>query len=741
MKNISFESQITLKKTLSKTESEHSTSSYSINSDLLNNHYDNKSTALTYEILMNHFLKNKITKNEKFSYQLEQENIYKIFQEIIKNIIKYNNSERQDFIIKELLNYDKTQKQFNINSSSYLMSKIAYLMCLTFMKFINDKKKRNFFDFLYFFNFISEENYKKIQMKIYENNSENQLKIPKSLKILEMIQNTFSFIQKIKISLPFNSITNIDFNNYLFFLFNYNWIFCDIKEIEIDLTCLFIFFDNGKNYVREDEFYKLILAIFYLLIKIHDYEINSLKIIIPFTFSKELSHFLSKNLKEIKNNLIKDKNILNTEKLTLLNERSKNKIQIIEIIEHNFKHLINFSIEFNSIDYQSFMHINNFILKNPQIQYLTIIFFPITTENNSSLYLNHIQLKKICEIIDKNFKIINAESEYLNNNTIYYLDLLNSYFDENLKFLTEIFQNTLNDLSYLILDFSFPEIILNRENYCLNIITFIMNILYLINSNLIKVNNFEINYGNLIFDPIKYLYINEKLVTFEFGKNKILKSLNLNMKIINFENLFYLIPQNIVSLTLGKLCYKTTKSFIHDIKFLNKLNYLSFSIKSIIESQENNYQLLKEFINNNDLPTSLTEINVNCNMNIEYEQLKNLINENFMKNNFVQYWIFTFEFNNMKFITKNRYQKDLNTLIKNNENLLNYISTIKYNLKLSIIRIFYKKTNLFKNNKNNNSIDNPLSYKINSIEFAKIFKLIYMFLGKTKSKLVKIKLN
>ena len=80
MKNISFESQITLKKTLSKTESEHSTSSYSINSDLLNNHYDNKSTALTYEILMNHFLKNKITKNEKFSYQLEQENIYKIFQ-------------------------------------------------------------------------------------------------------------------------------------------------------------------------------------------------------------------------------------------------------------------------------------------------------------------------------------------------------------------------------------------------------------------------------------------------------------------------------------------------------------------------------------------------------------------------------------------------------------------------------------------------------------------------------------
>ena len=166
MKNISFESQITLKKTLSKTESEHSTSSYSINSDLLNNHYDNKSTALTYEILMNHFLKNKITKNEKFSYQLEQENIYKIFQEIIKNIIKYNNSERTDIIIKDILNYDKTQKQFNINSSSYLMSKIAYLISLTFMKFINDKTIRNFFDFLNVFNLISKDNYKQIQMQI-----------------------------------------------------------------------------------------------------------------------------------------------------------------------------------------------------------------------------------------------------------------------------------------------------------------------------------------------------------------------------------------------------------------------------------------------------------------------------------------------------------------------------------------------------------------------------------------------
>jgi hypothetical protein len=73
--------------------------------------------------------------------------------------------------------------------------------------------------------------------------------------------------------------------------------------------------------------------------------------------------------------------------------------------------------------------------------------------------------------------------------------------------------------------------------------------------------------------------------------------------------------------------------------------------------------------------------------------------------------------------------------------MINYISTIKYNLKLSIISIFYKKTNLFKYNNENNSIDDPLSYKINSIDFAKIFKLIYMFLGKTKSKLVKIKLN
>ena len=128
-------------------------------------------------------------------------------------------------------------------------------------------------------------------------------------------------------------------------------------------------------------------------------------------------------------------------------------------------------------------------------------------------------------------------------------------------------------------------------------------------------------------------------------------------------------------------------------------------------------------------------------MNIEYEKIKNLINEDLIKNKFVQYWVFNFEFNNMNLVNKNFCQKELNTLIKNNEKQLNYISTIKYNLKLSIIIIFYKKTNLFKYNNENNSIDDPLSYKINSIDFAKIFKLIYMFLGKTKSKLVKIKLN
>ena len=739
MKNISFGSQITMKKTLSKTESD-SHSSYSINSDLLNNHYDNKSTALSYEILINHFLINKKIKNEKFSFKLEQENIYKIFEEITKNIIKYNNSERTDLIIKEILNFDKTQKQFNINSSSYLMSKIAYLISLTFMKFINDKTIRNFFDFLNVFNLISKDNYKQIQMQIYENDS--IVKNSKTIKIFENIQNAFSFIQKIKFSLPFNSITNVDFNNYLFFLFNYKWIFCDVKEIEIDLTCLFIFLDNGKNYEREDEFYKLLLAIFYLLNKIHDYEINALKIIIPFTFSKELNHFLAKNLKEIKKELIKDKS--NKEKITLLNERSQNKIHIIEIFEHTFKHLINFSIEFNSIDIQSFICINNFILKNPQIQYLSLNFFPTASENHSLLYLNHIQLKKICEmndIIEKKFKVINEESEYLNNNNIFYLDLLNSSFEKNLKVLTDLFHNNLNDLSYLILDFSFPEMILNRENYSLKIIIFIMNIFNLINSNIIKVNNLELKYENLILDPIKYLYINENLVTFEFGKNKILKSLNLNMKIVNFENLFYLIPQNLVSLTLGQLCYKTTKSFIHDIKFLNKLNYLSFSIKSLVESQENNYQLLKDLINNNNLPTSLTEININCKMNIEYEKIKNLINEDLIKNKYVQYWTFNFEFHNKESVNKNFCQKELNTLIKNNEKQLNYISTIKYNIKLSIISIFYKKTNLFNYNHENNSNDDPLSYKINSIDFAKIFKLIYMFLGKTKLKIVKIKLN
>ena len=195
------------------------------------------------------------------------------------------------------------------------MSKIAYLVSQSFMRFINNKNIKNFFCFLTSFNFISEEMYnlRKInnfnlknsflKNSISSNYSfyDNKKEIKKiKIKNLEMLKNKFSFIQKIKISLPYYSISPLDYNNYLFFLFNYQWIFENVKEIEIDLTCLFIFSDNGKNLEREEEFYKLIIAIFYFLNKLHDYEIFSLKIIIPFTFSKELNNYLSKSIKKIR---------------------------------------------------------------------------------------------------------------------------------------------------------------------------------------------------------------------------------------------------------------------------------------------------------------------------------------------------------------------------------------------------------------------------------------------------------
>ena len=767
--NISFESQSTLKNASTKTDSE-SSLTYSITGELLTNCFENNSIALSYEVLIGPYLQfqNKNNEMEKFSNEIEQENIYLLFQDNIKKIIKFNHSERIDLILNEILNYDENKRYFNINANSKLMSKIAYLVSQSFMKFINNKNIKNFFYFLTSFNFISEEmyNFRKInnfnlknsllKNSISSNYSfyDNKKDIKKiKIKNLEMLKNKFSFIQKIKISLPYYSISPLDYNNYLFFLFNYQWIFENVKEIEIDFTCLFIFSDNGKNLEREDDFYKLIIAIFYFLNKLHDYEISSLKIIIPFTFSKELNHYLSKSIKKIRQDIIQkrtknEKLIINKSKTSNI-EKVKKKFQLLQVFDNIFPNINSFSMEFNSIDCQSFENLNNFLSKNNQIQVLDLRIFPFTTESNFSIYLNNVQLKKICEInqmIEKNsFETIIKKREYINNDEInYYLDLLSIPFDKNLKDLFSNIEESKNSLNNLMIDFTLPEIIVNKENYTIKIINFIIDLFGLLNSNVLKINSLELNSSNLILDSDKYLYINEKLLLYilKLGMNKTLKTLNFNFKIFNFENLIFLIPINIVSLSLGKLCYITTKNFIHDLKYLNKLGYLSFSIFSQKESLEKNYELLKEFIITNNLPTSLIEINVNCLINISYEKIKDLINQDLIKNRYIQNLILNFDFDYIKrekLVSKNLCQRELNDLIKKNEKQFNYISSIKSNFKESIIRIFNKKIPF--NNNENNEIKDILTEKTNSINFCKIFKNIYMFLGKTKSKSIKINLN
>ena len=124
--NISFESQSTLKNASTKTDSE-SSLTYSITGELLTNCFENNSIALSYEVLIGPYLQfqNKNNEMEKFSNEIEQENIYLLFQDNIKKIIKFNHSERIDLILNEILNYDENKRYFNINANSKLMSKIA----------------------------------------------------------------------------------------------------------------------------------------------------------------------------------------------------------------------------------------------------------------------------------------------------------------------------------------------------------------------------------------------------------------------------------------------------------------------------------------------------------------------------------------------------------------------------------------------------------------------------------------
>jgi len=434
----------------------------SISSSKLSNYHivnnENKK-IISYLIYINNTNKErkeieKIIKNTNKKNIDENFFIIDIFKTLILNIIKLNNSEKPSIILNNIL-YNLSGNvfdNFELNSSSSVIGLLNYYISIYFVKL---KLNQDYSNLIYLFNslqLLNQEDEESFSLKnsiisnstncnsniFKKNNSKN--KKPKIInELIEISKNEhLKNIKILKIILPNKSINKLNFYNYIFFYLNSIWLFKLIEELEINFSNFYYFqLSNNNNNIKikkENLIYLLILNIFYYLnyLLSNFKQLKRIKLIIPFSFNKEISKSFCSDLYIIQC-------LLNNKKYETksVSTNSCFEIDIFDILNLSFKNYNkNFYIEFNSLDSELFKKVNE-IIKNNNFENLTIVFFPLNNQEN--IYENY-----------------NIENENIFND-----------FEKNLSDLLNIF-NELEIIYYICLQFEIPLKFINSSNNKIN---------------------------------------------------------------------------------------------------------------------------------------------------------------------------------------------------------------------------------------------------------------------------------
>ena len=619
-----------------------------------------------------------------------------IIKEIFRRIKKYSNI--------------KTYEELLINTKDFL-----YKGGNIITKFMVEKKenvfpqKRAMFDFIdNSSNVYIDKSKSKINKTFQEKKTiffqfkdikeEKKNNLPAEMRCLIK---KFSTIKNLKLSINNNKSSNkleefnldlIDIQNIIIILYNSEWLFQNLLEIEIDLS-------NDSLLRNQFEIqYQNLRNLSELLnrdinISVYHFGLGKNAIFNPY----QLSNFYSSFPKLQKDNFlyvyqnINDEHILtydfenenDEEKLEIGSEEFiDNKKYILEIIvvyayfllkikniricylkhpinyreeiiktlkndkiyldefnilgffKENFIH--HFTIDFNSLDSQSFQKVLNFISLNGLMKICRINFF------ESEEYFKSEILYKILQINENKYQDINKDNfKYDDNNKdIYDLKPNENLGDYILRKLFNNFKENISNFFYLIsmrtniselsLIFDIPKILFNHNNYITIILKLILNLLSFINSPISNLGILSIQAESLILNGRNNIYLVEffdKLNLYNNINSKI-KSLTFQCKFYHIINIHKLIPYGIEYLSIGSFDLET---FINFTNYLTSVDFSETSKLKKLQINLNNsifkYEQCKEYLERLliEHPRNLTQISIYTNISIAYKDLKELL--------------------------------------------------------------------------------------------------------------------
>ena len=319
----------------------------------------------------------------------------------------------------------------------------------------------------------------------------------------------------------------------------------------------------------------------------------------------------------------------------------------------NNKNLMYTTIDFNSLDNQTFEKLIIFLNQNQLINVCNLSFFP------PEAYFKTELLFKILQKCDENYKPkINKDkpNSYKINKNIeldlrtdedldtYFLRKLSKYFEKNLKdlFYLLTIKTCISELSLI---FDIPTILVKNGLYNNILMKFFLNIFIFIDNSLNNIKTLSINAENFIFDSRKNPILNDFFdkLTFYLNKDNKLTSLTFQVRFYSIRNIYRLIPYNLTYLSLGSFDYETFDCLV---KYLTSEEFSKISKLTQLKINLNNsvFQINKIYDNiiklYTEYPKELTEICLYTSLNISYKQLMNLLlktNYNTLDNIFMQF--------------------------------------------------------------------------------------------------------
>ena len=318
----------------------------------------------------------------------------------------------------------------------------------------------------------------------------------------------------------------------------------------------------------------------------------------------------------------------------------------------NNKEILYTTIDFNSLDNQTFEKLIFFLNQNQLINGCNLSFFPPEEYFKTEL------LFKILQKNDEKYKPIrdvNKNTYKINKNIIldlrndedldtYILRKLSKHFEKNLKDLFYLF-TIKTMISELSLFFDIPTILIKNGLYNNILMKFFLNIFIFIDNSLNNVRTLSINAENFILDSRKNPILNDFFdkLTFYLNKDNKLTSLTFQVRFYHIHNIYRLIPYNLTYLSLGSFDYETFNNLVYyltsgEFSQRSKLNKLIITLNNSVfqinKIYDNMVQLYTEY------PKELTEISIYTVLNISYNDLINLLkktNYNTLENIFMQF--------------------------------------------------------------------------------------------------------